>query len=99
MRRANSVHEEDGDGLPGEDSFLDIVANIVGILIILVMVVGVRVSHGALSGAGKKTATAKETADMAAERVPAPSQEASRDQLQQEIASEMRSLQSCTVVR
>jgi len=31
--------------LPGQDSFLDVVANIVGILIILVMVVGVRAAH------------------------------------------------------
>ncbi|MCG8584461.1 MAG: hypothetical protein MI757_07100, partial [Pirellulales bacterium] len=39
-RRATQHHEP-----PGNDSFLDIVANIVGILIILVMVVGVRVKH------------------------------------------------------
>ena len=30
------------DDMPGQDSFLDIVANIVGILIILVLVAGVR---------------------------------------------------------
>lgn len=41
MRRAN---QESGD-LPGQDSFLDIVANIVGILILLVMVVGLRAAH------------------------------------------------------
>ncbi len=38
-------HRDDESGLPGQDSFLDIVANIVGILIILVMVVGVRALH------------------------------------------------------
>lgn len=38
MRRA----ENDSSELPGQDSFLDIVANIVGILILLVMVVGLR---------------------------------------------------------
>lgn len=38
-RRRNSTQ---GQGASGEDSFLDIVANMVGILIILVMVVGVR---------------------------------------------------------
>ncbi len=43
MRRDNSMRDD--DGLPGQDSFLDIIANIVGILIILVMVVGVRASH------------------------------------------------------
>lgn len=33
------------DDMPGQDSFLDVVANIVGILIILVMVVGVRAAN------------------------------------------------------
>lgn len=37
--------------LPGHDSFLDIVANMVGILIILVMVVGVRVKNSPLPAA------------------------------------------------
>jgi hypothetical protein len=39
MRRAV---EEDGDDIPGGDSFMDIVANIVGILVLLVVVAGVR---------------------------------------------------------
>jgi hypothetical protein len=39
MRR---VVEEEGDDIPGGDSFLDIVANIVGILVLLVVVVGLR---------------------------------------------------------
>jgi hypothetical protein len=39
MRRAV---EEEGDDIPGGDSFMDIVANIVGILVLLVVVVGVR---------------------------------------------------------
>lgn len=56
MRRDNRPQEDD-DGLPGQDSFLDIIANIVGILIILVMVVGVRASHNAL--ALENTADAK----------------------------------------
>lgn len=56
MRHGNRVQEE-GDGLPGEDSFLDIVANIVGILIILVMVVGVRASQGAFSEAQTEETT------------------------------------------
>ncbi|MDR2345948.1 MAG: hypothetical protein LBE18_07770 [Planctomycetaceae bacterium] len=33
------------DGMEGQDSFLDIVSNIVGILIILVMIAGVRAQH------------------------------------------------------
>lgn len=48
MSRANPNTMESDEGMPGEDSFLDIVANIVGILIILVMVVGVRASQGSL---------------------------------------------------
>lgn len=53
---------EEGDGF-GSDSFLDIVANIVGILIILVTVVGVRVQHApALSSS---PAVATEQVDLA----------------------------------
>jgi len=37
-----------GDEVSGQDSFLDVVANIVGILIILVMVVGVRAGKAAI---------------------------------------------------
>lgn len=43
MARARSPEEE----FAGQDSFLDVIANIVGILILLVMVVGVRASHHA----------------------------------------------------
>ncbi len=49
---SNHHHQEAGDGF-GSDSFLDIVANIVGILIILVMVVGVRVQHFSVQAAAK----------------------------------------------
>jgi hypothetical protein len=38
---------EDQIDAPGQDSFLDILANMVGIMILLVMVVGLRVSHEA----------------------------------------------------
>ncbi|QDS99863.1 hypothetical protein [Adhaeretor mobilis] len=48
MSHAREARAESDEGMPGEDSFLDIVANIVGILIILVMVVGVRASQGVL---------------------------------------------------
>ena len=42
MARAN---RQDAEAI-GSDSFLDVVTNIVGILIILVMVVGIRIKHG-----------------------------------------------------
>jgi hypothetical protein len=50
---------EDAD-LPGHDSFLDIVANMVGILIILVMVVGVRVKNSPVLAAITSEATESE---------------------------------------
>ena len=47
MSRNSRQQRSDSDGaaLPGQDSFLDIVANIVGILILLVMVVGLRAAR------------------------------------------------------
>lgn len=50
MRRAKAKGRGKGragndDDMPGQDSFLDIVANMVGILILLVMVVGVRAAR------------------------------------------------------
>ncbi len=39
--------EDDADQMVGQDSFLDVVTNIVGILILLVMVVSLRASHSA----------------------------------------------------
>jgi hypothetical protein len=41
MKRA----EVEADQMPGQDSFLDVVTNIVGVLILLVLVVGLRTSH------------------------------------------------------
>ena len=41
MKRA----EVEADQMPGQDSFLDVITNIVGILILLVLVVGLRTSH------------------------------------------------------
>lgn len=49
MRR---VKPEDSSAA-GQDSFLDVVTNIVGIIIILVMVVGAKVQHIILSGTPK----------------------------------------------
>jgi hypothetical protein len=37
--------EEDDDSMPGQDSFVDVICNMVGILITLVVVVGIRVSQ------------------------------------------------------
>ncbi|HUG69767.1 MAG TPA: hypothetical protein VMM76_18590 [Pirellulaceae bacterium] len=53
---------------PGQDSFLDVVANLVGILIILVMVIGVRAKDAMLEAApvvAKEEATAQAESDVA----------------------------------
>ena len=42
MRRAE---EPEDDSMPGQDSFIDVICNMVGILITLVVVVGMRVSQ------------------------------------------------------
>ncbi len=66
MRRTRGQDAE----APGQDSFLDVVTNMVGIVIILVMVVGMRVKHAP----AKPIATAEAapvidlTKDLAAER-------------------------------
>ncbi|HFB98564.1 MAG TPA: hypothetical protein ENJ62_05435, partial [Bryobacterales bacterium] len=44
MKRQPETHEAG----PGQDSFLDIVSNLVGILIILVMVIGVQAKYALL---------------------------------------------------
>ena len=46
MRHTTSTHA----AMPGQDSFLDVAANLVGILIILVMVVGAHTKHAFITG-------------------------------------------------
>ena len=79
---------------PGHDSFLDVVANMVGILIILVMVVGVRVKNAPVVAAiasGETRAQTELGKELAIE------QSLRRDVLQ--AADEIRNLQSETLVR
>src|SRR3954453_22697505 len=42
--------EMEADQMPGQDSFLDVITNIVGILILLVLVVGLRTSRSVHNG-------------------------------------------------
>src|SRR5215212_3310548 len=42
--------EMEADKMPGQDSFLDVITNIVGILILLVLVVGLRTSRSVHNG-------------------------------------------------
>jgi hypothetical protein len=50
--------QDDTDELVGQDSFLDVVTNIVGILILLVMVVGMRSSQAVTTAASTRVAPA-----------------------------------------
>lgn len=61
MRHANSESSD----LPGQDSFLDIVANIVGILILLVMVVGLRAANSERENVAEATQLPQATHESA----------------------------------
>jgi hypothetical protein len=52
------------EGVPGQDSFLDVVANLVGIMIILVMVVGTRTRDAIISGEEAVDPPAAAAADL-----------------------------------
>jgi hypothetical protein len=52
MKRA----EIDADQMPGQDSFLDVITNMVGILILLVLVVGLRTQHSVHNNPGAELA-------------------------------------------
>jgi len=75
------------DDAPGYDSFLDIVANIVGILIILVMVVGVRVKNAPVR------ADVAEHVDTP-EESPEPEQTSREQQLAQQLHDALATEQS-----
>ncbi|MCA9261053.1 MAG: hypothetical protein KDA61_17680, partial [Planctomycetales bacterium] len=85
------AHDDSGEGLPGQDSFLDIVANMVGILVILVMVVGVRASYNAshATDAARGGVVATPLADADAPSV----SNASAQQLAAELDDAVRRLQ------
>src|SRR3954462_3642147 len=48
--------ELEADQMPGQDSFLDVITNIVGILILLVLVVGLRTTRSVHGGSGSQAA-------------------------------------------
>ena len=82
MTRRRPDHES-----PGKDSFLDVVANVVAILIILVMVVGSQAKQGIVAQqvAQRITALVTPTADVAAAESAAASVEASIRELDRKI--------------
>jgi hypothetical protein len=89
MHRSTQDHAD----APGHDSFLDIVANMVGILIILVMVMGVRVKNAprvAIPGDGEQM-----TSELAEDQA---TEQSLRDEVLR-AAAEIRDLQQETLVQ
>lgn len=81
--------KEDQAEAPGQDSFLDVVANLVGMLIILVMVVGAQTKRGVIAREIAKhvvTTPAAPSVDVAAAEAAAVSVEHSIGELQQKIS-------------
>jgi hypothetical protein len=56
--------ELEADQMPGQDSFLDVITNIVGILILLVLVVGLRTSRSVHNGPDPQIAEQARTQDQ-----------------------------------
>jgi hypothetical protein len=56
--------EMEADQMPGQDSFLDVITNIVGILILLVLVVGLRTSRSVHDTPGNSLADQVQTQDQ-----------------------------------
>jgi hypothetical protein len=81
---------------PGQDSFLDIVANLVGILIILVMVVGVRTRDAMIRSLTAKAAIAdavpQPTIDVSAAKAAAEDVEANINGLTRKIETQQASV-------
>ena len=61
----------EAEGVPGQDSFLDVVANLVGIMIILVMVVGTRTRDAIMSGEESFNESTAEAVEEPAAAAPA----------------------------
>jgi hypothetical protein len=59
MKRA----EIEADQMPGQDSFLDVITNIVGILILLVLIVGIRTSRSIIASSTDESAVQVQTED------------------------------------
>src|SRR5687767_11972687 len=81
-------HNREEVEAPGQDSFLDVVANLVGMLIILVMVVGAQTKRGLIAHeTARQTATPISAAqpDLAGAQAAAASVEQSIGELQQKI--------------
>ncbi len=79
MKRLGRIRD---DETPGQDSFLDIVANLVGILIILIIVVGARATHAMVEAAKEeKPAAEVEAVDVETPKAAALAVEADIQQI------------------
>lgn len=88
MPRDNSIEDE-----YGQDSFLDVVANVVGVLVILVMLVGIRASQALTSPAPTEEKQVAEVQEVIAEPRPLVTvQERSEAELKAELEQASREL-------
>jgi len=92
MRPDRTYEEEDST----DDSFLDVIANVVGVLIILVMLVGVRASHSAIVAKSEPPADIQEVKSSASTVDLAPLQEA-LDQARRQAVASQREIQKMAV--
>jgi hypothetical protein len=85
---------------PGTDSFLDVVANLVGILIILVMVIGVRARDAMVEAeTGATSATASAAIDVEAARRAARDAEANIFEIDQQVKEVAAEVERRTIER
>lgn len=88
------------DNAPGQDSFLDIVANLVGILIILVMVVGVRAQDALLKGVAPAEDQSEKLAELESQAVAEQRTAESVEQnINRELVAELRAEQTEVAMR
>lgn len=86
MRRQSAVEVD----APGQDSFLDVVCNLVGIMIVLVMVVAAHAKSALVAGeTNKRAAQSQPTIDVAAAERAARNVEAGIGELQRNIHSQV----------
>jgi hypothetical protein len=70
------IVEEELPEMPGQDAFLDVLTNMVGIIILLVVVIGIRTSRAAVKAAAAKQAAAVAVNDGQAQQAVATAQQA-----------------------
>ena len=80
-------HDEDDDSMPGQDSFIDVICNMVGILIVLVTIFGMRASQAPADGT---TARSRASGPGSAVKLPSPANQADVAKLQADLDNAVR---------